>query len=152
MTKQKTIESLRYNYIKQNQEAEAYKAKIYEHSAKPSLPNLSTQPPPLQHEPTPIQTAPGPSFNYDEYMRDLNDRLQIKTTGQSFPGGGSDFQAYLMREKQEYLKSSNNFDSGAPLALALAKTSDFNPFQSQNSYRFGSPSSLAQMSKGLSDF
>jgi hypothetical protein len=50
-------------------------------------------------------------FNYDAYMRKLNENVARTSTGTSsgpgLPMTGSDFQAYLLREREQFHKSVN---------------------------------------------
>jgi len=57
-----------------------------------------------------------PRFNYDEYMKGLNHK--ISGTAPSSGGGtqvGANFQAYLLRERESYLKSVHEFEKETPL-------------------------------------
>mmetsp|Transcript_771 Transcript_771/g.1375 ORF Transcript_771/g.1375 Transcript_771/m.1375 type:complete len:84 (+) Transcript_771:1512-1763(+) len=61
-------------------------------------------------------------------MRNLNEKLSQRPGGQSagsflsqsVQGGGVDFQAYLMREKQDYLRSVGQFEKEAPMIQSLS--------------------------------
>ncbi len=65
----------------------------------------------------------GPRFSYEEYMRNLKMKLSINN-----PGAGdiavSDFQLYIMREREAYLKSLNDISGIAdPLTMSHIKPS-----------------------------
>ena len=56
-----------------------------------------------------------PRFNYEDYMKKLKERLNLdkKTGGISSNGGvigSSDFQMYIMKEREAYLKSLHEFE------------------------------------------
>lgn len=56
----------------------------------------------------------GPRFSYEEYMRNLKMRLNINNVSTGGDNAVSDFQLYIMREREAYLKSLNDI-SGYPV-------------------------------------
>lgn len=88
----------------------------------------------------------GPRFNYDDYMRNL--KLGLNLRGE---GGMSDFQLYLKRERESYLKSLNDI-SHQPPVLASLQTSAVQESRVRRdaSALSASSSSLHFMSKNLS--
>ena len=55
------------------------------------------------------QILHGPRFNYEEYMRNLKLHLSLKSSGDaSGVAAMSDFQLYIVREREAYLKSLND--------------------------------------------
>ena len=55
-----------------------------------------------------------PRFNYEEYMRNLKLQLNIKSEGTS-AGGMSEFQIYILREREAYIKSLNDVSTSFPM-------------------------------------
>ena len=55
-------------------------------------------------QPSAASSSTVPRFNYEDYMKSLTERM-AGAAPQSSAEGGAHFQAYLMREREDYLKS-----------------------------------------------
>jgi len=71
-------------------------------------------------QPSAAPSSTVPRFNYADYMKSLNERM-AGAAPQSSAQGGAEFQAYLMRERGDYLTSVHQFDKDAPLVQSLAR-------------------------------
>ncbi len=58
-----------------------------------------------------------PRFNYNDYMRSLNDRL---STNVAHNMTNASFQRYIMKEREAYLKSVHEVDTDLPLLASLS--------------------------------
>lgn len=79
---------------------------------------------------------------------------------QSSTQGGADFQAYLMREREDYLKSVHQFEKDTPLIQSLARLREReasklgepgDAFAGGRALQTESINSLQYMSAGLSE-
>lgn len=122
---------MRYNYIKGDQQETVQRAEFIA-SAKnrfvpinpPATTNAATATYPAganaQASASVAASSTAPRFSYDDYMKSLNQRM-AGAAPQSSSQGGADFQAYLMREREDYLKSVHQFEKDAPLIQSLAR-------------------------------
>jgi hypothetical protein len=55
----------------------------------------------------------GPRFSYEEYMRTLKIQLNIRSSSDVATGGQgmSDFQMYIIRERESYLKNLSDHNN-----------------------------------------
>ena len=63
-----------------------------------------------------------PRFDYEQYMQSLT--AKISGHAPTASAGGADFQAYLLRERESYLKSVHEFEKEAPLIQSLHRLRD----------------------------
>ena len=122
-TKQKAIESMRYNYLKADNLAE--KGEFMKSSVqinqppKSNLLNQAHQRGPSSYLPS-TSSHQAPRFSYEDYMRNLTSKLQsTPNAGTYMSGSGADFQAYLLREREQYVRSMNDVNKDQPLIDSL---------------------------------
>ena len=128
-TKQKTIEGLRYNYIKGDQQQIMQKAEIIAQAKSKFVP---IQPPsaklnevaaagPAQPAEIRLNSQNNQPFNYEQYMKGLSDKISGSAPN-SNAHIGSDFQAYIMRERESYMKSVHEIEKDAtPMISSIHK-------------------------------
>ena len=117
-TKQKTLEGLRYNYIKGDQQETVQRAEFIAPAKNRFVPinppetaaaGGATAAPYIagtnaQAVSSATSGTAAPRFSYEDYMKSLNERM-AGAAPQASSQGGANFQAYLMREREDYLKS-----------------------------------------------
>jgi len=126
-TKQKAIESMRYEYIKvtsnENIMHFADQAKdlgLYKLAKEAAGGGENYPMYPLSHRPAPAaatsaagtrKAAQGANgkFNYNEYMKNLNDKLTV-TAPNSGSLVGTGFQEFILKERQSYMKAVNSYE------------------------------------------
>lgn len=97
-------------------------------------------------------TEEAPRFNYDNFMKGLSDKISGAAPN-SNAHIGADFQAYLLREREGFMKSVHEFEKDTPLIQSLAKLRTSNREVSPDLIKSNGPSSLHYMSRGgLSDY
>ena len=139
MTKQKTIESLRYEYLKSINENDQNKlvretndlnfVKLQQAVSKGSFhpinipSNISSSTKPAPHPrssyASQLKTNSTGRFNLNEYMKTLDSKLKIQAPISSHLVGNQ-FQEYLLKERESYLKNVNEFEGEAPLIRSVA--------------------------------
>lgn len=148
---------MRYNYIKAEKPSIPQAATKLASAAVPKPPAEQVVP---NEEVTPLvrreMQSAAPRFNYEEYMKNLNDRL-ANSAPNSNAAIGADFQAYMMRERACYTKSIAEAQQDTPLIHSLAAMREaraknlYSPDARSKAFQAGaSATSLHQMSVGLS--
>lgn len=120
-TKQKAIETMRYEYIKSTSQdnmmhfseqakelgmfklqMDANDKQMYPMSSHFSPNRPSAAPPASGYEALLLSKAAGARFNYKDYMKTLNDKLTLQAP-QTSKLVGANFQEFLLKERQSYL-------------------------------------------------
>jgi len=122
-TKQKAIEVMRYEYIKatsientlhfaeQAKDLQMFKLqmdandkRMYPMKSQVSSPSkINPAPPAGGYEALLLSKPSGARFNYDEYMKTLNNKLTLQAPVTSKMSGAG-FQEFLLKERQAYFK------------------------------------------------
>jgi len=127
-TKQKAIETMRYEYIKSTSQEnmmhfadqakdlgifklqmEANDKSLYPmtNTYKHQSITLNAAPPASGYEALLLSKSAGARFNYKDYMKTLNDKLSLQAPNTASLVG-SNFQEFIMKERQQYLTSSQH--------------------------------------------
>ena len=102
---------LRANYVQGDLDDAVTRMEVLARAQVPSIkppvaPEAKTEP-----AMSVLSTHETEKFNYDAYMRKLSENVSRTSTGASsgpgLPVTGSDFQAYLLREREQFHKSVN---------------------------------------------
>ena len=146
---------MRYNYIKGDQQSLVQRAEFIANAKGPTLPPRTTEQsisyPTINYNRSSVDEAP--RFNYDNFMKGLSDKISGAAPNAN-AHIGADFQAYLLREREGFMKSVHEFEKDTPLIQSLAKLRTSNREVSPDlAMRSNGPSSLHYMSRGgLSDY
>ncbi|CDW83861.1 UNKNOWN [Stylonychia lemnae] len=149
-TRQKTIETMRFEFIKTSQDngsqfidsaKDIGYYKIQRYSGGPAFYPIN---PPNAYEARKENLSPNsryeqaktivqkaqvqqnlqdnaPRFNYEDYMKKLKEKLNLDGRKAVSNVGTTDFQMYIMREREAYMKSLNEFDQDQPLIQSLSQ-------------------------------
>jgi hypothetical protein len=61
-----------------------------------------------------------PKFNYNDYMRSLNEKLK-QTAPVTSTITGTDFQMYILKERETYLKGVHDYEAHQPLIQSISQ-------------------------------
>ena len=149
-TKQKTIETLRYNYIKSDQQSVLDRAEAISQAKSTVIPIKPPTHETVQMKLPRMPESTAPRFSYEDYMKSLSDKIQGNAPN-TVAYIGADFQAYLLREREQYLKSVHELQREVPsIHVRAPRQQPYSPSPIYGNRHSQSVNSLHYMSAGLS--